>query len=236
MRFKYATASEAGPRTVNEDAIGVWREGEDKLAVAIADGLGGYQGGQQAADLSIRMFGSAIGRGADFDIKNIAFAINGAIRREQEANPEFRGMATTLSAAVCGDGRVDFVHCGDTRIVLQRHNGIRRLTVDHTEAQRLFDLGVITRQEFSNYPRKNVLESALGISDSPRVDIGQQEILSGDRMFVMSDGIHSKVYLREIRDISVRSREPSEAVRDIVDLVSARGPEDNFSIVAIFID
>lgn len=55
-------------------------------------------------------------------------------------------------------------------------------------------------------------------------------------MFFTSDGVHSKVYLRALRDISVRSADPEDAVRDIVGAVNARGPEDNFTVAAIFID
>jgi len=236
MRFRFATATDAGPRSANEDAVAVWPSDGGRLAAAIADGLGGYHGGQQASDIAIRMFGGAIGQETNVDLKGLALAIHEAIRQEQQADPKVRGMATTLSGAVLIAGQVHFVHCGDTRIVLQRNNGIRRLTVDHTEAQRLLEAGAITREEYASYPRKNVLESALGVSETPRIDVGVHDIMPGDRMFFTSDGVHSKVYLREIRDISVRSADPEDAVREIVGLVNARGPEDNFTVAAIFID
>ncbi|MCC7395418.1 MAG: serine/threonine-protein phosphatase [Sphingomonadaceae bacterium] len=236
MRFRFATATEAGPRSANEDAVAVWPSDGDRLAAAIADGLGGYHGGQQASDIAIRMFGGAIGQETNVDLKGLALAIHEAIRHEQQADPKVRGMATTLSGAVIIAGQVHFVHCGDTRIALQRNNGIRRLTVDHTEAQRLLEAGAITREEYASYPRKNVLESALGVSETPRIDVGTHDIMPGDRMFFTSDGVHSKVYLRALRDISVRSADPEDAVRDIVGAVNARGPEDNFTVAAIFID
>ncbi len=236
MKFRFAIATEVGPRSANEDAVGVWPSDGDRFAVAIADGLGGYHGGQQASNIAIRMFGSAIEQDAYADLEGVAFTIHEAIRREQQGDLKIRGMATTLSGAVIIADQVRFVHCGDTRIVLQRNNGIRRLTVDHTEAQRLLEAGAITREEYASYPRKNVLESALGISDTPRIDVGTQGIEAGDRIFLTSDGAHSKVYLREIRDISVRSAGPAEAVRDIVGIINARGPEDNFTIAAVFID
>lgn len=236
MRFRFATASETGPRSANEDAVGVWPSTGERLAVAIADGLGGYHGGRQASDIAIRMFGTAAEQKANADLHGIALTIHEAIRHEQQKDTKIRGMATTLSGAIITVGRVNFVHCGDTRILLQRNNGIRRLTVDHTEAQRLLDAGAITREEYASYPRKNVLESALGVSETPRIDVGTCDIVPGDRMFLTSDGVHSKLYLREIRDISVRSREPEDAVREVVGIVNARGPEDNFTVAAIFID
>lgn len=236
MKFRFSSASEAGPRSVNEDAVGGWVPEPERFAAAIADGLGGYHGGKQASDIAIRMFGTAIEQEANVDLRGLALAIHDAIRQEQQADPKIRGMATTLSGAVIVADQAHFVHCGDTRIVLQRNNGIRRLTVDHSEAQRLLEAGAITREEYASYPRKNVLESALGVAETPRIDVGVHDIIPGDRMFFTSDGVHSKVYLREIRDISVRSAEPEDAVREIVEMVNARGPEDNFTVGAIFVD
>ena len=236
MKFRFATASEVGPRSANEDAVGIWSSFSERLAVAIADGLGGYHGGHQASDIAIRMFGAAVEQDAKPNLHVIALAVHDAIRHEQQQDPQVRGMATTLSGAIITTGRVDFVHCGDTRIVLQRNSGIRRLTVDHTEAQRLLDAGAITQEEYASYPRKNVLESALGVSDAPKIDIGSHDIMPGDRIFLTSDGAHSKIYLREIRDISIRSHEPEDAVQEIVNMVNARRPEDNFTVAAIFID
>lgn len=236
MRFRFATASEVGPRAANEDAVGVWPGADERLAVAIADGLGGYHGGQQASDIAIRMFGNAIEHDATASLHSIALAIHQAIQQQQQADQTFRGMATTLSGAVIAAGEVQFVHCGDTRIVLQRNNGIRRLTVDHTEAHRLLEAGAITREDYASYPRKHVLESALGVSSAPRIDTGTHNILSGDRIFLTSDGVHSKIYLQEIRNISTHYREPQDVVQGVFDLLNDRGPEDNYTIAAIFID
>ncbi len=236
MKFRFATASEVGPRSANEDAVGGWSPTPGLLAVAIADGLGGYNGGKQASDIAIRMFGTAIEQEANADLRGLALAVHDAIREEQRADPKLRGMATTLSGAVIIADQVNFVHCGDTRIVLQRNNGIRRLTVDHSEAQRLLEAGAITREEYASYPRKNVLESALGVAETPRIDVGVHDVMPGDRMFFTSDGVHSKVYLQEIRDVSVRSIEPEDAIQEIVGMVKTRSPEDNYTVAAVFID
>lgn len=236
MTFRYATASEVGPRSANEDAVYVWPNVGDGIAAAIADGLGGYHGGMRASETAIRMFGEAVRSRAYESLHDVAVSIHEAIRVEQKTDPQIRGMATTLSAAIIAKGQINFVHCGDTRIILQRNNGIRRLTVDHTEAQRLLEAGALTREQYAVYPRKNVLESALGVSDSPRIDVGSHDILPGDRIFFTSDGAHTKAYLQEIRDISVQSSSPEIAVERIIDIVGARGADDNFTVAAIFAD
>ena len=236
MTYRFATASEVGPRPDNQDAVAVWPLTDDRMAVAIADGLGGYHGGRQASDTAIRMIGAAFDQEVDVDLRSQAYAIHDEIRKQQQLDAGVRGMATTLSAALLTHGRISYVHCGDTRIVIQRRNGIKRLTVDQTEAQRLLDAGSITRDEFASYPRKHVLQSALGIADIPRIDVGSWDTLPGDRIFLSSDGVHGKVFVREILEISKLSTSPEIAVSEIMKLVDERGPEDNYSLAAIFID
>lgn len=236
MKITYATASEVGPRTVNEDAVAVWSNVAAGAAVAIADGLGGYHGGQQASAIAIRIFASAMKQEEVPDLRSVATSVHQAIRLEQQTDPKLRGMATTLTGAVIGVDSVRFVHCGDTRIALQRNSGIRRLTIDHTEAQRLLDAGAISREEYSSYPRKNVLESALGVTDSPRIDVGSHDLLPGDRLFFTTDGLHTKVFLQEMRKISLTTTGPDDFVKALVQLVKERGPEDNYSLAAVYVE
>ncbi len=59
MRFMTASFTEAGPRTVNEDNLGIWKLRNEGLAVAIADGLGGMGGGDIASRMAVNLFGEA---------------------------------------------------------------------------------------------------------------------------------------------------------------------------------
>src|SRR5581483_1863759 len=60
MRFRYARLTTAGPvRETNEDYVGFW-EADDPLArekqgtlAALADGVGGYEGGEVASRLAV---------------------------------------------------------------------------------------------------------------------------------------------------------------------------------------
>jgi PPM family protein phosphatase len=153
---------------------------------------------------------------------------------EQADRPQLRQMATTFSAVYIVGHKMRLVHCGDTRIVLQRRNGIKLLTEDHTEAQRLLSTGRISPGEFDRYPRKNVLESALGGPTQPKIDSASLDVLPGDRVFIMSDGVHGKALLRELKEVSDRSRTASVFVQGVADLVRQRGADDNYTIAAAF--
>jgi serine/threonine protein phosphatase PrpC len=234
--FDYAIASERGPRKENEDSAGAWALNETRLAFAVADGLGGHLGGKLASQLAIDMYRAALNHSAALDLTKVAKAIHLALKAEQEKAPELRSMATTFSAAIIEGTRMDFVHCGDTRIALQRGSGIRKLTEDHSEAQRLFSTGKITKDEFVNYPRKNVLESALGASNEPAIDTNTIELKARDRIFITSDGVHGKILLREMKALSDESSDATTFVSRVVDAVNSRRPDDNFSLVAVFLN
>jgi protein phosphatase len=130
---------------------------------------------------------------------------------------------------------MEFVHCGDSRIVVSRGAGIKRLTTDHSEAQRLFASGKLTREQLANYPRKNVLESALGIKGDPLIDTGNFPLLLGDKVFFTTDGLHNKIMIRELFQICQKSRSAQQAIDWLSDEMSKRNPDDNYSCACVFV-
>lgn len=232
MKFDCASASLTGPRSANEDTVGVWQL-ENGVAIAVADGLGGLRGGQTASKFAIARFGQALVEDSP-DMQRIVERIHEDIKVQQREQDELRGMATTLTAAWMRSGVLRFVHCGDTRLALQRGNGIIRLTEDHSEARRLYNAGALTKEELATYPRKNVLESALGSPGTLRVDTGTVQLEVGDRIMITSDGVHTKVLLREMKKISDSASSAVQFIEDMITEVNKRKPDDNFSIATAF--
>lgn len=235
MRFQVASRSEKGPRAANEDAFGVWEFAPGGLAVAVADGLGGLAGGAQAAQLAVNAFGERICVEPNTNLQALALEIHNRICEEQIAEPGARSMATTLSAAVFQNAQLRGVHCGDSRIALSRGSGIKRLTKDQTEAQRLFDAGKLTREEFAGYARKNVLWSALGIQGTPTIETFTHDLAAGDRIFITSDGVHGQILLRELLELSQKADTPDALSALVLDELMRRKPNDNFTFAFIFV-
>jgi serine/threonine protein phosphatase PrpC len=235
MRFDTAALSETGPRSQNEDAVGIRPLGVNRIAVAVADGLGGHSGGRIASHLAVESFLDFAASGGALNLRNAAEQIHLKIRAEQQSNPEHRSMATTLSAAIFSVGLMEFVHCGDSRITIARGTGIKRLTTDHSEAQRLFALGKLNREQLANYPRKNFLESALGISGKLVIDTGNFPLLLGDKICFLTDGFHNKIMIRELFQLCQRVRTAQEAVTRLSGEMAGRTAEDNYSCACVFV-
>jgi PPM family protein phosphatase len=236
MKFSTAILSELGPRSENQDAVGVWVLGAGKIAAAVADGLGGHFGGKRAAQIAVERFADfARERGPVTNLRSIAEQIHANIRKEQTENTRYRTMATTLSGAVVQSGVMEFVHCGDSRIVVARDGGTRHLTIDHSEAQRLFASGQLTPQALANYPRRNILESALGIRGHVTIDTGQFPLMLGDKLFFTTDGLHNKIMSRELLEIAQQASNAEDAANMLAREMRRRGADDNYSCICIFV-
>lgn len=237
MSMDYFAISEAGPRPKNEDCAKAWKLDDGSIGLAVADGLGGRGAGGVASDLALRYLSEHIRALPESSqhLVEVFFEINKEITAQQKVSYDQRFMATTLTAVFLKGQKLVGAHVGDTRAMLARGHGIKKLTIDHSEAQRLLDEGKIDKAQFVNYPRKHILENALGVEDQLRVDPLDFDLLEGDRVFVTSDGFHTKLPLRPMLAVSTEFSDPKSFSIRACDLVRTNEPDDNFSIAVSYI-
>lgn len=235
MRITFACHSNAGPRSVNEDFLDCWVAATGETIACVADGLGGMGGGNVASKLAVNCFKDYLLNGAITEqyLLDAARLAHEAIRAAQQTGTKSR-MATTLTAVALNNDRILGVHCGDSRAAIARGRGIKRLTTDHSEGQRLYEAGKLSKEELAGYPRQHILESALGHSDTPRIDSFNFDLWPGDRVILTTDGVHNLVRLREMQRLAAASSEPIELIDRVVEAIQARNATDNYSIVTLF--
>jgi len=227
-------------RQNNEDSFGYWEPDDDqqflrkgRLAV-VADGMGGYEGGQEASRLAVETL-VAVYRDFEGDDPQAALveALQGAheqIRSYSFAHPELRGMGTTCTAVAIVQDELYFVHVGDTRLYLIRDGQIARVTRDHSYVSRLVEAGMISREEAETHPQRNILTAAVGtnpelIMDSP----GHPEPLRAEDVLVIcSDGLWGLVHDEEIL-AAVEKHSAESAGRNLIQLARERGGPDNIT-------
>ena len=236
-------------RQNNEDSFGYWEPEDDReflrkgrLAI-VADGMGGYEGGQEASRLAVDTMMAVYRDSAGDDPQQaLVEALQTAheqIRQYSFAHPELRGMGTTCTAAAIvriADGRAQqdalyYVHVGDTRLYLIRDRQITRVTRDHSYVGRLVEAGMISPEQAEHHPQRNILTAALGtnpdlIMDSP----GQPEPLRPDDVLVLcSDGLWGQVRDSEILD-AIEGKSVEQAGRELIELARERGGPDNITV------
>lgn len=245
--WKFAGASDAGRvRPGNEDAI-AWDEG---LGLAmLADGMGGYEGGEIASNLAIstamEIFRQPLAphwREAEW-AKNLSEPVlrlyaavshsNQAVYQAAQKQPEYEGMGTTLLAAYFHDDRVTLAHIGDSRIYLWRKQNLTQLTVDHTMVQQQIESGELTQEEAPYSTYRGVLTRALGVDPVVEVDMREVAIQSGDIFLLCSDGCYELLTPDETKSILKTHQNDLELLtRQLVRKANENGGYDNISVLA----
>ncbi|TPG11967.1 PP2C family protein-serine/threonine phosphatase [Sphingomonas oligophenolica] len=232
MNLEFASFSNVGPRKANEDRL-LSPTGSclDAVLVAIADGIGGAKGGAEAASIAIEA-ASAVGPDPGH-LEDIFRAAARTIADLGRADPEKIKAGTTLSVATIINGRVDVAHVGDTRIYHLRGRGLNALTQDQTEIAELVRRGVFTESQARRYPRRNVLLSALTASREYEIYRSYANIEPGDRLLLLSDGVHGRVKRGAILNLSLKNTSVSGWLNDIEQRVEAAKPSDNYTALGI---
>ncbi|HEV3328064.1 MAG TPA: PP2C family serine/threonine-protein phosphatase [Acidimicrobiales bacterium] len=221
-------------RAQNQDAFYV---AED--LVLIADGMGGYAGGEVAAAIAAEVVGARFLE--DGSANGLEAAVAAANRQifERGVEPGLEGMGTTLvAAAVVGSGptvRVLVANVGDSRAYLLRDGTLRQLTEDHSVAAELVRLGRLEEDEGQEHPGRHVLTRALGVDRDVAPDLIEVEPQPGDRLLLCSDGLSNELDDDQILAL-LGVGEPSDAARSLVAAANAHGGLDNVTAVVADVD
>jgi protein phosphatase len=198
----------------------------------VADGLGGYEGGERASALAIQTISTAYAnRDTDDPILN---ALEDAVLVAHEAIKEQIPEAGTCVTAVVIMGNKGFIaHVGDTRAYSITPDGVKQLTKDHSVIQRLIDLGELTTEEAAEHRLANVIYRSLGKVDHLEVDIDVHHLPAHSRLLICSDGLWRLISIAEIQDIALSHHDPQEACDTLIALANERGGDDNITALLV---
>ena len=200
----------------------------DDPLYAVADGMGGHQGGEVASSLALETVTKAKG-----NLEQRVREANAAVFTHAADDPGLTGMGTTLTVLLA-DGKVlRLAHVGDSRAYMFRGGEIQRLTKDHTVVERLVDEGKLTAQEAEIHPQRSILTRALGVDKALQVDQAAIEPKPGDRLLLCSDGLTGMIEEARIAEILASKKNPQEAADALVEAANEAGGQDNITAVVI---
>ena len=227
-----AAFSKIGARQANEDSYACWWAG-DTFFAAVADGLGGMGGGDHASRYVVAYMKKHAVR-PDIGTAELADVVREShrgLQALQQQSVEDRSMATTLVVMALRADELVAAHCGDSRLYVVGRDGVEQLTEDHSEAQRLFNEGRLTVVGLSSYPRKYILESAIGIPGQPVVQEIRHAVSPGDWLVLATDGAYGMLEPHDLSDVARASRKPRQFSDACLGLIEARGPRDNYTMI-----
>jgi serine/threonine protein phosphatase PrpC len=230
----YAHSSK-GPRATNQDYILHTQIPDRGLLCCVADGVGGNQGGETASRLAVDTFHNHL-KDNKLSLNDCIYKAHAEVLEKASTDESLLGMATTLTAVVIDGYTLSGINCGDSRTYILRGNGLKQLSVDHSEVARLLKNGKLSKEEALDYPRKNVLDSAIGTHKPLQVQTFNFTLEPKDRVILMSDGVYSVVTKKDFRDLSKKFTSASKFGDEIISTAERRKTNDNYSIIIIDIN
>jgi protein phosphatase len=207
------------------------------LVFAVADGLGGYGGGEVASGMAVE---ASLGQtqrnlaGGNRVPGALRDAFNRANHTILDAALSGRGgrkMQSTLSTLVITPGEAHLAHVGDSRVYRRRDGELELLTTDHSQVMELLRLHIITPEQAIEHPARYALTRSVGGDITVRTDVRAERLERDDTFLLCSDGLWSNVTSSEIA--GALSLDPEVACRRLVDLALGRGGDDNATAMVI---
>ena len=145
MRFTIFQDSKVGDRSGNEDRVG-YSYSRDVLMMVIADGMGGHQQGEVAAEIAVteitRRFQqearNKLRKPFEFLVSAIQSAHRAIVSHAVEQNL-LECPRTTCVACVIQNGYAYWAHAGDSRLYIFRKGQLLAFTQDHSKIQQMID-------------------------------------------------------------------------------------------------
>lgn len=256
MKIETGTATNTGiVRTHNEDSLicmelsiagGMERSYPDLYAVA--DGLGGHQGGEIASDMALRvlaenMINSVVlpSLGDDSFVLTTEAVSQHLAEAVKAANSEVYtqgiargyGMGTTLVAAVLIGHIACIANVGDSRVYLLEGNILRRVSRDHSLVADMVEEGKIQPDDIYTHPSRNIVTRCLGTGPAVKADLFTEELKPGSSLILCSDGLWEMVKDDQIRDILLGTASPQDACDRLVEQANENGGVDNITVIII---
>jgi PPM family protein phosphatase len=234
--FEIALRTDIGTkREENEDSCGHLVESADSVLFAVADGIGGYEGGEIASAMAVEITlkayrESPVSWEPGKRLYRAVQRANIEIHDRALTVPELRRMGTTLTAAVVSNGILYAAHVGDSRLYLIRRGRISQITKDHTAVQERVRMGLMTATRARNHPDRSMLTRSIGqelIVSVDRITLGLEQ---DDRLLVCSDGLHGVLEDAEL-ERALRGLSTKEACDHLIDLANQHGTADNLTAV-----
>jgi PPM family protein phosphatase len=227
--LQYSARSDRGlVRRNNQDSVYA-----GPRLLALADGMGGYAGGEVASKVVIAALAPLDDDTPGDDLlAQLAQAIdegNDAIGEMVGGDPDLDGMGTTLTAILFAGNKLGLAHVGDSRAYLMRGNALTQITHDDTFVQSLVDDGRITAEEAAHHPQRSLLIKALN-GQPVEPSLAVREARAGDRYLLCSDGL-SGVVSDETMAMALQIPDPQTCADRLIELALKGGGPDNITVI-----
>jgi len=231
-------------RENNEDTFIAEKIAGGKLiAACVIDGVGGYEGGEVAAQIAkdrITEYLHNSGGNATAALTQAMIVSNENIYKENQQRNQQQPMAcvATLAVADVEGNQFHYAHVGDTRLYLLRGDTLVKVTHDHSFVGFLEDSGRLSEEEAMKHPKRNEINKALGFDPqiqaySDYIETGNSPFLPGDMLLLCSDGLTDMVNASDITSILTQNLTLAQKTQALIEAANEAGGKDNITVVLV---
>ncbi|OUR98391.1 hypothetical protein A9Q86_15205 [Flavobacteriales bacterium 33_180_T64] len=231
--MKSITLTHKGKRKINQDVVLVKNINPDTYLYVVADGMGGYDNGEIAAQITTESLLTFLSNTDVIDKESIQKAINKAnlaIRQFQEQNHSKLG--ATLGAIILSKGLAKCFWVGDIKIL---HYSDKKLAFESKSHNLINEL---IGNELSNETLKSskyshiVTRSIQGDVKKSVVSYQELNIKEKDELIICSDGVHSIIDSQNILFL-MNNTETSAFFIDELNCRLVNEANDNASLIYV---
>ncbi len=238
----YAKSDVGKIREINEDtfiAQKLWNE--RCLLLAAIDGLGGYEGGEVAAQIARDTIISSLTEKKDdvlFALVDAVQKANNEIVAKKKELPQYSEMGCVLTVGILelDKMRLNVAHVGDSRLYMYHDQSIQKLTHDHSFVGLLEDNGEISEEQAMHHPKRNIVSRTVGSTfwgeaEKQLIEAGIYPIQPCMQFLFCSDGLSDLLTSQEIAEVLSQSAPVKKKVEELIDEANQKGGKDNITVV-----
>ncbi|MCS6961861.1 MAG: protein phosphatase 2C domain-containing protein [Deltaproteobacteria bacterium] len=242
--FKVSGLSHQGMvREDNQDSLLIFKN-KSFLFCAICDGMGGAPGGKLASEITVEVLKNNLEQSTETNGPSLVNLVIDSVKQANDQilsyslnNSNSHNMGTTFCGALFFDTSLHIFNVGDSRLYRIRQNKIQPLTEDHTLVNDLIKSGLLNPSDPHAQALSHILTRSVGPAATLMVDnyCLPDGPVAGDYYLLCSDGLYNMVLAEEILQV-VRSHEPGEASKKLIEMANSRGGLDNISVIVIKVE
>ena len=247
MAKNYVGITDAGrQRSNNEDTfIAETIMSGRYIAACVIDGVGGYEGGEVAAEIArdtIQSYLNNLGDNIISTLKEAISTANNKIFNQKKETKQNGQMACVVTLAIVDIelNKFYYAHVGDTRLYLLRDQSLIKVSKDHSFVGFLEDSGRLSEEAAMKHPKRNEINKALGFEDigsnAEYIETGDSPFLPGDMLLLCSDGLTDMVSNSAISSVLISNKNLADKAKTLVNAANEAGGKDNITTVLVYND
>ena len=241
MLSSYAMTDVGRTRLVNQDYVFSCLQPVGNLPnlFIVADGMGGHQAGDFASSYSVKKILESISLSLQKNPHKIfADAIRYANRElieKAKANPELKGMGTTVVLLTIIGEKAYVANVGDSGLYLMEDT-LTQITVDHSLVQEMIRIGELTKESARLHPDKNIITRAVGAGRDINADYFEFTLTEKSILLMCSDGLSNMVDDEQLAILLKSAKKPEKIGKKLIEAANRNGGKDNIAVIVINVD